>query len=300
MNEFPDNSIAPRTPDETPFTLAASVVLLIASITFGFTLTMILTVAAMTGIFGGTPGDGASKFILLIGTVAFIVPAYVWMRRSEKQFIPVFRVHAVSLSTILYTLVLALGLVIVTDAIDKAISPAINDFLDHTIGVLSPELQSEKILERLAQEFKIHTIAGGLFLILAAVGAAGLCEEMLLRGMFQGALEKRMNAGGAIAISSFVFALIHFNPWGGIQIFILAVFLGLVAWRTNSIIPTVIMHGMNNFIVILFNNINPENLTWYGDEKHIQSYVIFIGLLLTGIGLTGILNSNRSDEKKPG
>jgi membrane protease YdiL (CAAX protease family) len=115
--------------------------------------------------------------------------------------------------------------------------------------------------------------------------------------MFQGALEKKMKAAGAIAISSFVFALIHFNPWGGIQIFIIAIFLGLVAWRTNSIIPTIIMHAMNNLLVILFNNVNPEYLTWYGDEKHIQPYMMLTGLLLTAIGLAGVYSSSPSIEK---
>jgi membrane protease YdiL (CAAX protease family) len=288
--------------DETPFDLTASIVVLIVSVTFGFTLTTLLAVAAMPGITDSSAAlSGAvSKFILLVGTVAFIVPAYFYMRYVKKDLAVTFRFHRVSSKTILFTILLSLGLVVLTDALDKGISPWINNFLDQTIGTLSPELRSEKIIARMAQEFKLNNLASGLLLILAAVAAAGFCEEMLLRGMFQGALEKKMNAAAAIAISSFVFALIHFNPWGGVQIFILAIFLGLVAWETNSIIPTIIMHGLNNLLVIVFNNVDPASLTWYGDEKHIESYVIIIGSLLTAIGLAGIFGARASRNSIPG
>lgn len=118
-----------------------------------------------------------------------------------------------------------------------------------------------------------------------------------MRGMFQGALEKKYSAMTAIIISSLVFSMIHLNPWGGIQIFVIALFLGIVAWRTNSIIPTIIMHGMNNGSVILFNNLEPETIAWYGDTTHMETTVVIVGLLLALVGLVGIFLFTKKPEQ---
>jgi len=271
-----------------------SVLLMIAGVCFGFGVT-IVGVAVMD-----VTKSVWNKLDLVIGTFAFIVPgaSYVW--KKKLPFAATFRFNPVPWSTLFFTVVLTLGLVIVTDALDRWIAPPINAFLDGTIGALSPELQSEKILAKLKEEMMISDPISGILLILAAVIGAALCEEMLMRGMFQGALEKKISAAGAIAVSSIVFALIHINPWGGIQIFVLAVFLGFVAWRTKSILPTMIMHGMNNFLVIVFSNADPATVQWYGDEWHLEDSTLIGGIVLGIVGLVGILKNNPLPNIPPG
>ena len=287
----------PKMFDPTPFSTSAATGVLVGSVIFGYIVTMLFAFAGVmysSADTGKSVGDIILKIGLLVGTVCFIVPAYWFTRRENKSFKTVFRLNSVSLNTILFAFVLALGLVVVTDTIDRWIAPMINAYLDKTIGVLSPELMSDKILEKMKEEFRLTGFLDGTLLILAAVFAAGICEEMLLRGMFQGAFEQRMSAVWAIAISSLVFSLIHINPWGGVQIFIIAVFLGIIAWRTGSIIPTIIIHAMNNLLVIIFNNIGPEKISWYGDEKHIEPWTIGVGVLFSLIGLFGLWNTSKS------
>lgn len=287
--------------ETSPFSPATATGVLVVSVIFGYIVTMLFALAGMMSSSmdtGKATGELILKLGLLIGTICFVIPAYLFVRREKKPFGVTFRFVPVSTGTIFFAFILALGLVVVTDTIDRWIAPVINSYLDSTIGVLSPELMSDKILEKMKEEFKIHGFLDGTLLILAAVFAAGFCEEMLIRGMFQGAFEKRMHAVWAVVISSLVFAFIHINPWGGIQIFIIAVFLGAIAWRTGSIIPTIIMHAMNNFLVIVFNNIEPDNLLWYGDEKHIEPVMIVLGCFLTLIGMIGLWNASKKSAEQ--
>jgi membrane protease YdiL (CAAX protease family) len=291
MDEEIKNDIQAVSQNTDPFTPGAAVGVLAVSVIFGYAVTLVfafLGILSASADTGKTTGEFVLKLGMLIGTICFVVPAFIYARMEKKSMRSLFRFKPVSSQTIFFTFILALGLIVVTDTIDKWIAPMINAYLDSTIGALSPELMSDKILAKMKEEFMITGLLSGTLLILAAVFAAGFCEEMLIRGVFQGSLEKRLSAAYAIVISSLVFSFIHINPWGGIQIFVIAIFLGLIAWRADSIYPTIIMHALNNFIVILFNNLKPETLAWYGDENHIDPLVIGVGVVLMIGGLAGL------------
>ena len=92
--------------------------------------------------------------------------------------------------------------------------------------------------------------------ISGVVFAAGFAEESLFRGFIQVSLEQRGDVTKAVLLSSATWALIHIVPYWAIQIFIIGVFFGFLSWRTKSIFPSVIMHGVNNFIALLYVNLN--------------------------------------------
>ncbi len=284
-------------PDPVPFTTGASVVLLIAGVGAGFTIATLFSLAQYGLQASGSDWKWISKLGLLVGTAIFILPTIFYARRRKKSLRRVLRLRPVSGTVLLSTFILSIGLVVMTDAVDKAISPAINAYLDRTIGTLSPELLSDHILEKMSAEFKIHDWWSGLLLILAAVGAAAFCEETLIRGVFQQALEKRMRSITAITLSSIVFATIHFNPWGGIQILLIAVVLGCVAWRTDSVVPSMLIHALNNGIVLLANNLDDSTTSWYGTPSSIAPPVLVIGLVFFIGGSAGLWRSTRANQE---
>ncbi len=228
---------------------------------------------------------------LLIGTVAFPVPAIMFNRAISLK--DLFRFNPVSGRVALYAVLVAIGLVVLTDGLDKVIGPSINGFLDRTLGSVFPELLSDRVMARLEAEFKIVGPLQGLLLFSAAVIFAGVSEEMLIRGMLQGSLEKEMRAFYSILISSVIFSLIHLNPWGGIQIFTIAIALGWVAYVCQSIYPTIIMHSINNGVVFLFNNTEPQN--WYGDKTSINPLVLFIAALVFIMGVVGLTKEQKHE-----
>lgn len=81
--------------------------------------------------------------------------------------------------------------------------------------------------------------------ILVAI-LAPLCEEILMRGVILRGLLTSMSPGKAIVWSSFLFALIHLNPWQGVFAFLIGLFLGWMYWKTRSIWPCIFIHFVNN------------------------------------------------------
>ena len=82
---------------------------------------------------------------------------------------------------------------------------------------------------------------------------AGICEETGFRGYMQAPLEKKYGPKVAIVIVSTIFVIVHLHQaWAWpilFQIFAASVFLGILAYRTSSLIPGIIAH----FILDIFN-----------------------------------------------
>ncbi len=74
----------------------------------------------------------------------------------------------------------------------------------------------------------------------------GVVEEMLFRGMIQRSFRRRYSPVVAILLTSFLFALLHIDPPAMGLAFTLGLWLGVVAWRTGSIVLTVLTHLIIN------------------------------------------------------
>ncbi len=90
--------------------------------------------------------------------------------------------------------------------------------------------------------FKKHFIS----LITIAVSAP-ILEEILFRGVILRGLLKHYSPAKAIFWSAFIFGLVHLNPWQFIAALLGGSFMGFMYWKTNSIIPGIIIHFVNNF-----------------------------------------------------
>jgi membrane protease YdiL (CAAX protease family) len=105
---------------------------------------------------------------------------------------------------------------------------------------------------------------GFIFLFLAVVIMAPIGEEMVFRGFLQKFLEEYWkDITRAILISSLIFAMIHFNPYWTIQIYLLGIILGFLSWKTKSIIHSIILHSLNNGIAFILTIFNDSNLNFY-------------------------------------
>lgn len=76
----------------------------------------------------------------------------------------------------------------------------------------------------------------------------GFCEEFLHRGILLHANKKHANTKTCLIISSILFGLMHLNIKQFFYAAILGVLIGYVALVADSIIPTIIIHFMNNFL----------------------------------------------------
>jgi len=87
-----------------------------------------------------------------------------------------------------------------------------------------------------------------------------LREEFLFRGLLQGLLDSAIVSEGrnvvkvlvSVAIQSCVFSLSHFDslndPVAFLVHFLGGMTLGVLVWRTKSIWPGVVIHGLGNLV----------------------------------------------------
>jgi sodium transport system permease protein len=73
---------------------------------------------------------------------------------------------------------------------------------------------------------------------------AGVCEEMLFRGPIQAAILRRLPVWAAIVFVAFLFAGIHLDVHGFPLRALLGILLAWIVWRTGSIFPAMIAHGL--------------------------------------------------------
>jgi membrane protease YdiL (CAAX protease family) len=94
--------------------------------------------------------------------------------------------------------------------------------------------------------------ARGLAVALLVGGVvAPLVEEIFFRGFVFAALRERYGFRRAVVASASFFALVHFTPGAIIPVFALGVFFCLLYSKTDSLWPSVIMHGIMNTLAFL-------------------------------------------------
>jgi len=208
---------------------------------------------------------------LLIGELFLPIPIFLWARRAQNDLREMFRIRPVSIHTILAAIPIALGLTILTDEMDRIAQM-----------IISTPDQFTKIQEMM-------TITGPLsaiFIIGVVVLVAPFVEELIFRGFFQRILEYRLNdITKSVLYSALTFAIIHFNPWWVVQIYIIGVFMGYVAWRTNSIWISFVIHAINNGVAVWFTHQPEGSLQWYEFKGHVSPIVLILGLVLLIWGL---------------
>ncbi|MDR3597527.1 type II CAAX endopeptidase family protein [Clostridium sp.] len=107
-----------------------------------------------------------------------------------------------------------------------------------------------------------YTIVAKAFKILVAVLVAPFVEELFFRGLMLHRFAAKWNINVAIILSSILFGILHFN-FIGITMF--GFIMCIVYLKTRSLIPTMIMHSLNNLlaesITLLASNSSKAPLT---------------------------------------
>ncbi|WP_203256462.1 CPBP family intramembrane glutamic endopeptidase [Hyunsoonleella ulvae] len=90
--------------------------------------------------------------------------------------------------------------------------------------------------------FEDLTTVWGILIVLLIALAPGFIEEIAYRGFLQRGLLKRYKPIVAIAISSIIFGLAHIEPQEIIFTTFMGLWLGIIAYKMNSIWPTIVCH----------------------------------------------------------
>ena len=101
--------------------------------------------------------------------------------------------------------------------------------------------------------YLLETIYGArgvtlLLLLLGIAVAPGVAEELLCRGLFQRALQRRYGGSVAVLGSAVIFGAIHLDLAQGMLAFVLGLYLGAMALATGSSRAGIFAHILNNAV----------------------------------------------------
>lgn len=240
-----------------------------------FTFLLPIVFVFVLQIFGVEP---QSKMNLLLAELLTIVPAVIFLYIRKYSLPEVMRLQPVSWRILSVSALIGISLAFIGDEIER-IMHAVIPLPEEIESIFSPEMMKAMLTANNSLEW--------VLLILSTVVFAGLFEEMLFRGLLQNAFEERMDVTRAVLATAIVFSFIHFNPFWVVPIAILGVFLGVLAWKSNSILPSAIVHGVNNGIALIVTNM-PEGATksleWNG-HVHPVLLLASVGGLYLGMKL---------------
>lgn len=133
-----------------------------------------------------------------------------------------------------------------------------------TLGTILP---SEWIVERINLSMPEHIeqlfeqIMGAPAGYLAIGILAPLAEELVFRGAILRTLLQLFNGKqhwAAITISALIFGALHMNLAQFVHAFALGLLIGWMYYRTDSIVPGVVLHWVNNTVAYVMFNLMPQ------------------------------------------
>jgi membrane protease YdiL (CAAX protease family) len=108
---------------------------------------------------------------------------------------------------------------------------------------------------------------------------APLSEELVFRGaILRELLKWKENPWIGIVISAMLFSLVHMNPVQMPHAFLIGILLGWLYYRTDSIIPGVVWHWVNNTIAYVVYNLTSTDetlLEFFGSQQRVLMAVGF-------------------------
>lgn len=135
-----------------------------------------------------------------------------------------------------------------------------------------------------------NSIPEFLLVVIVIAVTPAICEEFLFRGLVFKNFEKILSASKAIFFSGLLFALFHFHPFNLIPLIILGVYLTFIVYYSDSILPAVICHFLNNFIsAMAVYMYGAETFSTMGAEKSFSTEEKLQFLLLGILSLAAFL-----------
>ncbi|MCY1661274.1 CPBP family intramembrane glutamic endopeptidase [Chryseobacterium sp. SL1] len=112
-------------------------------------------------------------------------------------------------------------------------------------------------------------------MIITAVICAPIFEEIIFRGIIQkGLMNKGVEPKMAILVASVIFGAVHGNPWQFVGAVLLGCVLGLVYYKTKSLLLPMLLHGFNNLCSTLL-------ITYVKTESFADAFKVSEWILLT-------------------
>ena len=229
-----------------PTPMEAILVIVLGYFLFFF-LTVLMTMFFSPQVDPASLSPMSQKWLLLFGEMSLAVLPYFYLKKKQFPIFEMIRWRSIPSNIVWASVLIALSFTVLSDEIDRLIQ------------IFFP--QSEEASAAIKQIMTANSAGELLLLVLSAVVVAALVEEALFRGFLQRVLEEHINVTRAVIYGSLAWTMFHLTPYSfsqAIPIFLLGFIYGYLSWRTKSIVPGIICHGINNGLALLYYNMNFE------------------------------------------
>ena len=249
-----------------------------AKTAFGVVLMSVLLAFLLTGFVSIFLGPDTDQKLLVyisifIGQGFMAVPLVIYLHKNNISLVKALRLNPVSPMILAGTVLIALGTVLISEEFDRLIEFFIAD----------PES-----FEQIEQFLQIESFSSGVILFLGIAIFAPIGEELLFRGYLLQALENHwQDVTRAILVTALAFAIIHLNPYWVVQAYLMGVVLGYLSWRTDSVLPAIVCHGVYNALALLITNLYPAGAAFYRWGSHVSPFWLLLaaGAIIAGFYL---------------
>ena len=211
---------------------------------------------------------GNMNLILFINTGILLLALLIWFAIRKKNIFVETRIHKFSPKLLPVLLLITVGLVF---------------FINSVLNLLP-----EAWIASYSSDSSFINDGTLLASMIAQALCAPLTEEISFRGLMLSRFNKGLPAWIGIVISSVLFGLVHGNAIWFVYAALLGAIFCLIANRTGSILPTLLLH-------ILFNAVG-TGLSYSGVGFTTIAYAIFalIGAGILAVGFTWFFKSTKS------
>jgi hypothetical protein len=153
-----------------------------------------------------------------------------------------------------------------------------------TSFVIEPFVSWLPMPEFMAEIFR-DLIKHNAFSMAMVVIFAPILEEVIFRGIILKGFLKNYSPTKAIIWSAVLFGLVHMNPWQFMSATGIGLVMGWLYWKTDSIIPGIILHFVNNLsaslIYLFMGDMELTSREWINNDNIYFSIYLGAGLILT-------------------
>ena len=257
---------------------------LVIPLVFGFILSLILNMIAVgLGLSAFTQSPALYSIYLLLVNGSLLAVYFVYNKITKTNYVNASLLKPkFSWKNLVFSILIALITLFGSLYLIKYIT-----YLMETIGY-NPDSSLPLPLSN----------AGWLVLnILILALAPAICEELIYRGVVFNGLRK-FGKVGAIFISALLFALAHGSAMQFFYQFILGLVLAWIVVKTGSIVYSMVVHFVNNAIVVIDNYITIH--TGFLEETKFTPLIIAIAFVAAAVagGLLWLILHFTKEKKK--
>jgi len=157
-----------------------------------------------------------------------------------------------------------------------------------SIGVITDKIPLPEFLKKAEREMELHPYSAFFSLAIRAP----IFEEIFMRGIILTGLLNRYRPKKAIIISALIFGISHFNIVQSVNTTLIGLVLGLIYYKTNSLILCIAAHMTNNIFAMIMGGAKE----YMGYSPNIISFVVGV-LIFTGSAILFFQYLKELDKK---